>query len=487
MKTKLIYIIAVFLLAISCSSEEKPFIKGGDYPTSIFLSKGMQTDASATTVDLSFHHITGILTVTCDEYWCKVENISSDPSMTSTDVKLLIDKNSDLTSRKATLTLTVDGFTRTIDILQEAEDILQPEDDIIYAAREEKDFGVRLETNVSGEIKVDFRFDGQPDWIEFVDTVYANSNPWIPGDILHFTTPQCYLHFKTKENTGLGRICEATLSVGGSDVKSRLCIIQQPRLFDEEETIAINNAGTLDVLIGTDKENIRRVRNLKLTGEMNGLDWTALRSFFYQGMAMDPEPDAYPVKLDLSQIYSVKGNRSHYSAWNYPVKEPELYVYQDYDIPQDALAYYVNLAGIILPEKTVRINSGAFRRSISLTSIDIPDNVEEISNGVFNMCLNLKEINISDNSRLKKLGREAFSGCGPIEYVNLPISLTDIVDGYLDFSVMELKVHWPTPPALRVPPVVREGSVLYVPKGSAPLYQDASGWNRFPTIEEYDE
>lgn len=401
MKTTVIYIIAVFLLAVSCSSDDIPFIEEDD--------------------------------------------------------------------------------------TQKAEEMLQPEEDVIYAAREGRDFGVRLKTNVNGKIKVDFRFDDQPDWIEFVDTTYADSNPWIPGDILHFTTPQCYLHFRTKENTGLGRICEATVSVEGSDIMSRFCIIQQPRLFEEEETIAINNAGTLDVLIGTDKENIRRVRNLKLAGEMNGLDWTALRSFFYKDMAMDPEPDAYPVNLDLSQIYSVKGNRSHYSSWDYPAKEPELYVYQDNEIPEKAFERYVNLTGIILPKKTVKINRYSFFCNISLTSIDIPDNIEDINYGAFQNCINLKEINIPDNSRLKRLVRCAFSGCGPIEYLNLPASLTEIDNGYLDFAVKELKVHWPTPPDIRVPPVVRERSILFVPKSTAHLYQEAPGWNRFPTIKEYEE
>lgn len=364
--------------------------------------------------------------------------------------------------------------------------ILQPEDDVIYAAREERDFGVRLETNVDGKINVDFKFDGTPAWIDFEETTYANSNPWMPEDILHFNTPQCYLHFKTKENIGLGRICEVTLSVEGSDVKSRFCIIQQPRFFEEEETIAINNAGTLNVLIGTDKENIRRVRNLKLTGEMNGLDWSALGSFFYKNMAVDPEPDAYPVKLDLSNINSVKGNKSYYSSWDYPSKEAELYVYQDNEIPEKAFERFVNLTSIILPETTVKINRCSFFDNISLTSINIPDKVEEISYGAFQNCMNLKEINISDNSHLKKLGREAFLGCGPIEYLNLPISLTEIADGYLDFSVMKLKVHWPTPPSLRVPPAVREGSVLYVPTGATPLYQEASGWKRFPSIVEFE-
>ena len=172
---------------------------------------------------------------------------------------------------------------------------------------------------------------------------------------------------------------------------------------------------------------------------MNGLDWTALRSFFYQGMAIDPEPDEYPVKLDISNINSIKGNRSHYSSWDYPTKDPDIYVYNDNEIPEKAFERFVNLTGIILPQNTVKINRGSFFDNISLTSIDIPDTVEEISYGAFQNCINLKEINISDNSRLKKLGREAFSGCGPIEYLNLPISLTEIVDGYLDFSIMKLK------------------------------------------------
>ena len=374
------------------------------------------------------------------------------------------------------------------DIVQTPEDIiLQLEDEVIYIAREERDFGIRLETNVNEKIKVEFKFDGQPAWIEFVGTTYANSNPWIPDDILHFTTPQCYLHFKTKENKELGRICEATVSVEGSDIKSRFCIIQQPRLFEEEETIAINNAGTLNVLIGTDKENIRRVRNLKLTGEMNGLDWSALGSFFYKSLAIDPEPDAYPVKLDLSNINSVKGNRSYYSSWDYPSDEAELYVYQDNEIPEKAFERFVNLTDIILPQNTVKINRCSFFDNISLTSIDIPDRVEEISYGAFQNCLNLKEINISDNSRLKKLGSYAFSGCGPLKFINLPLSLTEIDNGYLNFSAKEVKVHWPTPPEIRIPPVAKEGSILRVPKGTAPLYQEADGWNRFPTIVEFEE
>ena len=372
------------------------------------------------------------------------------------------------------------------DIAQETDKTLQPEADVVYADREGKDFGVRLATNVSGKIDVDFSFDGPSDWIEFEGTTYADSNPWIPGDILHFTSPQCYLHFRTKENTGLGRICRATVTAEGSDIKSEFFIIQQPRLFEEEETITIHNVGTLNVLIGTDKENIRRVRNLKLIGEMNGLDWSALGVFLYKGMAIDPEPDEYPVRFDLSEAISVKGNRSHYSSWGYPAKESELYVNQDNEIPEKAFERYVNLTGITLPQKTVRINQFAFSHNISLTSIDIPDSIEEICYGAFQICRNLEEVNISDNSRLKRLGRYAFSDCGPIAYLNLPLSLTEIDEGYLNLSVKELKVHWPTPPTLRVPPAAMEGSILYVPKGTASLYREARGWNRFPTIREFE-
>ena len=371
------------------------------------------------------------------------------------------------------------------DIAQETDKTLQPEADVVYADSEGKDFGVRLKTNVDGKINVDFRFDGQSEWIEFIETVEDFSNPWIPGDILHFTSPQYYLHFRTKENTGLGRICRVTVSAEGTDLTSQFVIIQQPRLFDEEETIAIHNAGTLDVLVGTDKDNIRRVRKLTLTGEMNGLDWSALRTFFYKGIAMDPSPDAYPVDLDLSAVLSVRGAHTYYSALGYEPKESEYYVYEDHEIPDKALERCINLTGIRLPEKTTKINALALANT-NLHSVDIPVGVKEIGHGAFQACANLTEINIPDNSNLQKLGSAVFQGCGTLEHLNLPASLTEMEYNSLIFSVKEMKVHWPTPPELRVTPIVKDGSVLYVPKGAASLYREALGWKRFPSILEFE-
>ncbi len=462
----------------ACNSDEKPFIKGGNSTTETYLLEGVNAEELPTIICLSLRHHPGILTASCDQYWCDIVKTETDPSMISTSVELSLDRNNEWTNRETTLTLSVDGYTKTVRIVQKSEERIQPENDVIYVTREGGDIFVKLKVKVSGKIKVDLAFGDQPEWIEFKDVISNHLNP---------QNPDCQLHFNSKENIGLGRICGVTLKAEGSDIESRFYLIQQPDFFKEEETISIDKAGTLDILIGTDKENIRRVRNLKLTGEMNGLDWNALRSFFYKGYAADPSPDEYPVNLDLCDVYSVRGDRSYYSDLGYKPMESELYVYQDNEIPQSVFSWFVNLTGLILPQKTVKINQYAFSHNPSLSSIVIPDNVEEIGYGAFQECRNLKKINISDNSHLRRLGRYAFSGCGPIEKMNLPISLTEIDDGYLNFAAKELKVHWSTPPEIRVPPTTNEGSILYVPKGTVPLYQEAFGWNRFPIIQEFEE
>ncbi len=478
MKTKILYFLTACLLLTACSSDEKPFIKGGDHSSEKYLSEGVIADEAATTLHLNLRHLPGILTASCDEYWCDIVKTETDPSMMSTSVELSLDRNDDWTNREAKLTLLVDGCTKNVRIMQKFEERMQPEDDVVYVSRDGGDITVRLKAKVSGNIMADLAFGDQPEWIEFEEVSYDQTNP---------QKPEYRLHFKSKENKGLGRICGVTVKAEESKAMSHFCLIQQPTIFNEEETISIDKAGKLDILIGTDKDNIRRVRNLKLTGEMNGVDWNALRSFFYKGYAADPSPDAYPVNLDLSDVYSVKGDRTFYSSLGYEPKKSELYVYQDNEIPESAFSWFVNLAGLILPQKTVKINQYAFAHNPSLASIDIPDSVEQISYGAFQACWNLKIVNISDNSRLRRLGRYAFSDCGPIEKMNLPISLTEIDDGCLNFAAKELKVHWPTPPEIRVPPTAKEGSVLYVPKGSAPLYREAFGWNRFNSILEFEE
>lgn len=488
MKINIISILVACLLIVACNSDEKPFIKGGDAITSTILSEGLQANPSISTINLKFRHLPGIMTATCNLSWIKVVSVSTDESLTSTDLQLLVDRNPHIQSRHATLTLTVDGFTTHMNIEQMAEDMMIPQDEVIYAVREGGDVGVMLETNIKGNIRVDIRCEGQSDWIEYVDSVYAYINPWEPDNIPHVTTgqPECFLHFKTKTNSGFGRICKVTVSAEGSDVKSDFCIIQQPRLFEEKETISIEHAGTLDVLIGTDKKNLCRVRNITLSGEMNGVDWTALNMLLNIGSYMDSRPLDYSVDIDMGMVNMKKGDQSFYSFLGYKPKEAMYHVEADNEIPNNALESSKFLREIILPVNTVKICDHAFSHT-NLSRIDIPDAVEDIGRGAFSDCQYMKIVNISDNSHLRKLGTDAFNSYGTIEYINLPLSLTEIEYGCLNIYVKVMKVHWQTPPVLEFPPFVKDDGILYVPKGTAKLYESAYGWNSFPSILEYEE
>lgn len=55
--------------------------------------------------------------------------------------------------------------------------------------------------------------------------------------------------------------------------------------------------------------------------------------------------------------------------------------------------------------------------------------MEEISESVFKDCINLKEVVFEEGSRLKKIGKYAFSGCSNLRNIRLPEGLEHIGNG----------------------------------------------------------
>lgn len=474
---KIAYLLFFCLFAACSNDEEKAYLIGTDRETEAWLANGLVADAEATTIVLGIKHLPGRISTICHEDWIEISQHDPEVSPTTTDIVVKISGNDGWERRQATLTISTSEVARKVVITQRAKDRMQPKDAVSYIGNEGGEFPVDLKANVPGEIKVSLSFDNDKEWLAFEGVILDHLNP---------QNPECGLHFKALPNNGTGRICGVKITAEGSKASTEFCIIQQPRQFNEEETINIENAGTLDVLLGSDINNIRNIRRVTLTGQMNGLDWTALRRFFYKGVAADPKPEEYPVVLDLADVVSVYGDRSYYHSYGYKSEDAEFIVSNDYEIPDHALERCVNLMDIILPKTTIKIGNSALANNKNLKAISIPDNVEIIEYGAFQGCHELSHVDISDSSSLRRLGRYAFSGCGPIEFMNLPISLTDTDGGHLSIPIKEMKVHWPVPPELRVPPTVKEGGKLYVPKGSASLYRETAGWNRFPVIEEYE-
>lgn len=477
---RIIYYLAICLMAVSCNSDvdDKEYISPVDAETEAYLNDGIVVDSEPTTVILHLWHWPDVLTADCSEYWADVDIQQGSESKSESDIEVTLGRNDRWESRVATLTLTAGGVTWEVRIIQRAEQRMETEACVYYMDNTGGDFGVKLKCNVSSEIDVKVNCSEGSEWISFQGINVDHVNPG---------KPECALHFRATANDGPGRICGVTVSSANPHLNANFCIIQQPHLFGEEETISIDKAGSLDVLLGTDIDNIRQIRRLTLTGQMNSIDWEALRRLFYEGIPAEPKPEDYPVSLDMRQIVSVAGSRSAYYKLGYQPTEPENQVYQDNEIPAHALELCSNLIDIILPDHVMKIGSMAIAKNRNISAVQIPDNVEVIEYGAFQNCRKLSEINISDKSKLRQLGRYAFAGCGPIERLNLPASLSEIESGYLNFAVKELTVHWPTPPELRVPPTVKDGGKLYVPRGSLDKYKEAFGWNRFPNIIELSE
>ena len=62
--------------------------------------------------------------------------------------------------------------------------------------------------------------------------------------------------------------------------------------------------------MGNDLTNLRRIRSLKLIGNINGLDFILLRNLF---MDTNESLYQYPVDIDLSECNIVAGNQNHMS------------------------------------------------------------------------------------------------------------------------------------------------------------------------------
>lgn len=476
---KFIYLLAICFVAVaaaSCSDDDdKAYIEGGDTETMAYLKDGMAVGPGEADIIITLRHSPGNLTASCSEPWAAVHMLQSGAQGNSTSFVVSFDPNLGWNSRRAELTLSVGDVSRSSVIIQRPQERMEIDESETFATNEGGDFGVKMKCNAPGRLDVKLNFGAEKPWLTYEGISVDHLNP---------ANIECYIVFKASPNDGLGRICGVTVSSEGTPATVKFCIIQQPRAFGEDETIAIDHSGSLDVLLGNDTPNLRKIRRLTLTGEMNSMDWSALRRLFYKGAAADPKPEQYPVSLDLGRVISVHGGSSYYRNLGYEPEKPKCTVWRDNEIPENVFELCSNLAGIVLPETTVVIGANALSQNNLLTEVDIPDNVQLIETGAFKGCRNLTRINISDNSKLKQLGSYAFM-CGRIEMLNLPASLTNIEGGYLNCAVKEMRVHWATPPSLRVPPTVKEDSKLYVPEGSAAAYREAFGWNRFPEIVEY--
>ena len=188
------------------------------------------------------------------------------------------------------------------------------------------------------------------------------------------------------------------------------------------EYIVINvpQAGSLDACIEAAGKDLTRVRNLKITGEINSRDFAVMKYQMEQLSA-----------LNLREVSIVKDEGNYNS-------DPWYTAIEDNEIPGGALTDKTSLTSLVLPDKLSKIGENAFGGCVNITgSLIIPEGVVEIGSAAFADCKSMTG-SLSLPTTLKKIGsakgsgRGAFWSCGFIGELNLPSELEEI--GFTSFG-----------------------------------------------------
>lgn len=186
-----------------------------------------------------------------------------------------------------------------------------------------------------------------------------------------------------------------------------------------KEYIVINSTpGGLKKAITAANKDYTKIKNLKITGEINAQD------FYFMRDSME-----YLAALNLKEVI-IRGGQQTLTGGS-----PGDYPYNDYEMPYEALYGKKSLNLIVLPDKLTKIGIAAFGECQNLTgSINIPEGVTEIEVGAFFNCRALSG-SISLPSTLKYIGRGydrwwyggVFTYCGFNSQLVLPNNLEKIL------------------------------------------------------------
>ena len=171
-------------------------------------------------------------------------------------------------------------------------------------------------------------------------------------------------------------------------------VINVPAASTEE------NVSALKAAIEASGKDYTKIKNLKVTGEVNAFDFYFMRDEMaaLQGVNMK----------DVSIVA--------FRDW-YPANE----------IPGSAFYEKSTLTRFVFPEGITKISGSAFARTSLAGALLIPQNVTSIDGDAFDTCTNLTSL-ILPNA-LTYIGENAFNGCGGLTgSLNIPENVTYIGD-----------------------------------------------------------
>ena len=236
-----------------------------------------------------------------------------------------------------------------------------------------------------------------------------------------------------------------SVSNGEVTIMTAINVSLKPAL--EENTIRVSEAGTLaKILEGYDKNTIT---TLKVIGSINDNDIVALRIL--------PKLS----NLDLEDVYLTS-------------------------LPRHAFSQNKTLTSIKLPKTLKEIGSHAFLLCKLTGNLIIPTGVTTIEMCAFADCNKLTG-NLIIPEGVISVGELAFSNTYYVDggSLTIPASIKIIGNSAFPSGLSPVYCKAVTPPDIDSGSF-RNYSKLYVPLNCAEIYRNASGWNKFESIEEVE-
>ena len=240
---------------------------------------------------------------------------------------------------------------------------------------------------------------------------------------------------------------QVIVSVSNGEVTIMVAINVSLKPALEENTIRVSEAGTLaKILEGYDKNSIT---TLKVIGSINDNDIVALRIL--------PKLS----NLDLEDVYLTS-------------------------LPRHAFSQNKTLTSIKLPKTLKEIGSYAFWRCKLTGNLIIPTGVTTIEMCAFADCNKLTG-NLIIPEGVISVGELAFSNTYYVDggSLTIPASIKIIGNSAFPSDLSPVYCKAVTPPDIDSGSF-RNYSKLYVPLNCAEIYRNASGWNKFESIEEVE-
>lgn len=244
------------------------------------------------------------------------------------------------------------------------------------------------------------------------------------------------------KNHNAASIINNTLIVGeiGTDPNN-------PQIYFNVET-----PGTLPSLIADNRKN--QIKNLRLTGNLNGTDINYLREMAGCDSNGNTTPGILET-LDISECTIVSGGRSYFRSCqtsNCTVGDYMFYSCKtliNLMLPENstsigayALADCDRLSSLSIPNSISSFGAFAFRNDISLLRISMPNNLTTIGDMAFYGCNGLTELNIPQS--VNYLGEGIINSCENIAKINVENGNTHFTskDGVLyTYSTDELLIY----------------------------------------------